>query len=91
MSDALSQVSVTPMMSRSFEETNSLKADILFHNDRAFSKQIFMFLTDRPRFKLMSPEKIKIMDLIMDHYETVCHLTTVGLQGKKSSVATVQR
>ena len=62
MGDCLSQVSVTPMMSRLFDETKSLKADILFHNDRAFSRQALIFLTDGPWFKLMSLERIKMMD-----------------------------
>ena len=62
MSDGLSQVSVTPMMSRSFDETNSLKADVLLRNDQAFSKQALIFWTDGPGFKLMSPERIRMMD-----------------------------
>ena len=83
MSNGLSQVTVTPMMSRPFDETKSLKADIVFHNDRAFNRKALIFLTDGPRFKLMSPERIKI-----DISETVHHLTSVGLQGIKSNVAT---
>ena len=62
MSDGLSQVSMTPMMSRSFDETNLLKADVLLRNDRAFSKQALIFRTDGPGFKLMSPERIRMMD-----------------------------
>ena len=50
------------MMSRTFDETKSLKADILFHNDRALSRQALIFVTDGPEFKLMSPERIKRMD-----------------------------
>ena len=48
MSDDLSQVSVAPMISRSFDKTKSLKADTLFLNDQAFNKQVLMFLTDGP-------------------------------------------
>ena len=62
MSDGLSQVSVTQTMSRSFEETKSPKADVLLCNDWAFSRQALKFLTDGPGFKLMSPERIKMMD-----------------------------
>ena len=62
MSDGLSQVSVTPIMSRSFDETKSLKADVLLGNDRAFSRQALIFLADGPGFKLMSPERIRMMD-----------------------------
>ena len=62
VSDGLNQVSVTPMMSRSFDKTKSLKADILFRNDRALSRQALIFLTNEPGFKLMSPERIKMMD-----------------------------
>ena len=54
MPDGLSQVSVTPMMSRSFDETKLLKADVLFHKDRAFSRQALICLTDGPGLKLMS-------------------------------------
>ena len=92
--DDLSHVSVTPMMSRSFDETKSLKADVLLRNDRAFSRLALIFLTDGPGFKLMSPERIKMMNHQpprVDISEIVCHLTTVGLQGSKSNVATVQR
>ena len=39
-----------------------LKADILFRNDWAFSRQDLIFLTYGPGFKLMSPERIKMMD-----------------------------
>ena len=62
MSDSLSQVSVAPMISRSFDETKSLKDDILLRNDQAFSRQALIFLTDGPEFKLMSPERIKMTD-----------------------------
>ena len=62
MSDGLSQVSVTPMMSRSFDETNSLKADVLQRNDRASSKQALIFWINSPGFKLMSLERIRMMD-----------------------------
>ena len=62
MSDGLSQVSVTPMMSRSFDKTKSLKTNVLLRNDRAFSRQALIFLTDGPGFKLMSPERIRMMD-----------------------------
>ena len=62
MSDGLSQVSVTPIMSRLFDKTKSLKANVLLCNDRAFSRQALIFLTDGPRFKLMSPEIIRVMD-----------------------------
>ena len=62
MSDGLSQVSVTPMMSRSFDKTNSLKANVLLCNDRAFSKQALIFRTDGPGFKLMPLERIRMMD-----------------------------
>ena len=62
MSDGLSQVSVTPIMSRLFDETNSLKDDVLLRKDRAFSRQALIFLTDGPGFKLMSPERIRMMD-----------------------------
>ena len=50
----LTQVSVTPMMSGLFDETKSLKVNIFFFNDQAFNRQVLMFLTDGPRFKLMS-------------------------------------
>ena len=77
MSDSLSQVSVTPMMSRLFDETKSLKANVLLRNDRAFSKQALIFLTDGPGFKLMSPERTRMMDHQGLTY--LCYLTTVGL------------
>ena len=63
MSDGLSQVSVTPMMSRSFHQTKkSLYKKIMFLCERACNIQALMFLTDGPGFKLMSPERIKMMD-----------------------------
>ena len=62
MSDGLSQVSVTPIMSRSFDETKSLKANVLLLNDQAFSRQALIFLTNGRGFKLMSPERIRMMD-----------------------------
>ena len=91
VSDGLNQVSVTPMMSRSFNETKSLKADILFHSDLAFSRQALIFLIDGPWIKLMSPERIKMMDNQGLSFLKVCHLMTVGLRGTKSNVATLQR
>ena len=62
MPDSPSQVSVTPMMLRSFDEIKLLKADILFHNEQALSRQALIFQTNGPGFKLMSPERIKMLD-----------------------------
>ena len=62
MSEVFSQVSVTPTILRSFHKTKSLKADVLLCIDRAFRRQALIFLTDGPRFKLMSPERIRMMD-----------------------------
>ena len=61
-SDGLSQVSVTPMRSRSFDETNSQRPMFCYANDQAFNKQALIFWTDEPGFKLMSPERIRMMD-----------------------------
>ena len=62
MYDGLSQVSVTPIMSRSFDETKSPKANVLLCNVQAFRRQVFIFLTDGPGFKLLLPERIGLMD-----------------------------
>ena len=80
MSDGLSQVSVTPTMSRSFDETKSPKADVLLGNDRAFNRQALKFLTDG-----------KNQDDGPPRVDTVGHMTTICLQGDKSNDASLRR
>ena len=79
-------------MSRSCDETKSLKADVLLSNGQGVQQTGFD-ISDRWTWVQANVTRKNQDDgpPRVDISETVCNMMTVGLQGDKSNVATVQR